>query len=89
MVKPILFCLFLLSSCLDARSFKQERESLERSLVEAPFRIFYTLKGKHAVTDLNQNKIPDYVEDTMRHIQLADFIFKNIIGVSLPKYWTK
>mgnify|MGYP001416541337 CR=1 FL=1 len=87
MIRPILFCLLLLSSCLDARSFKQERESLEHSFVEAPFRIFYTLKGKHAITDLtdlNHNKIPDYVEDTMQHLQLADFIFKHIIGLNDP-----
>lgn len=83
----LILLLWLMQSILFANDLKTQRESLEHSLVEAPFRIFYTLKGKHAitnVTDLNHNKIPDYVEDTMRHLQLADFIFKHIIGLNDP-----
>lgn len=83
----LVLLLWLMPFILLANDLKTQRESLELSLIEAPFRIFYTLQGQHAisdVTDLNHNKIPDYVEDTMRHIQLADFIFKNIIGLKEP-----
>lgn len=83
----IVLMICLLQIAVLADGLKTQRESLELSFTEAPFRIFYTLQGHHAVTDLtdiNKNNIPDYVEDTMRHLHLADFIFKNIIGLKEP-----
>lgn len=85
------FKIFLIAFCfkltLFAVGFQEQREQLDLFIIDAPFRIFYTLKGHDKLTDLtdiNHNKIPDYVEDTMRHVKLADFIFKNIIGLKEP-----
>ncbi len=79
--------ILLFSLSASCASYKEAREGLDRFLIDPPFRIFYTVKGENAVvekSDLNTNGIPDYVEDTMTHLKLADFVFKNILGFREP-----
>ncbi|MDR2239751.1 MAG: hypothetical protein LBE33_04850 [Zoogloeaceae bacterium] len=51
------------------------------------FRIFYTLKGAHALsdrTDRNLNKIPDAVEDVAIQLTASRDIFSKIMGLRHP-----
>jgi len=85
MVRIFLF-VTLLSYALFGSNFKEEREGLDRFFIDPPFRIFYTLAGENKVNnrDINSNGIPDYIEDAMLHLKLADYIFKSVIGLHPP-----
>lgn len=79
--------LLLLLSSFAFAEYKERREALDKFVVDYPFRIFYTTKGKDRVVDsrdLNKNSIPDYVEDTLIHLKLADYIFSNSLNLTPP-----
>lgn len=85
MAKVVIY-LLLLSAFIQADS-RDRREVLDKFVVDYPFRIFYTTTGQDRIVDsrdLNKNSIPDYVEDTLIHLKLADYIFSNSLNLTPP-----
>ncbi|MDF1875014.1 hypothetical protein JHD48_04620 [Sulfurimonas sp. SAG-AH-194-I05] len=85
-MKIILFISILLVSMIEA-SWKKERESLDKIHQVNEFRIFYTLHGVNALednTDLNNNNIPDIIENIGLQLDTANQLFHNIFEFERP-----
>ena len=82
----ILFLFFI--SFIDARAgWKTDRESLDHVYVLNDFRLFYTLKGKHAlydISDKDKSGIPDIVENTAIQLDAANSLFSEIFHFTKP-----
>ncbi len=86
-VKNIIFCsivpIFLYGG------WQEEKESLEEVYFINEFRIFYSKDGKHKLpdhymVDLNENMIPDYIEDIASQLTLSSEIFTKTLGFKHP-----
>ena len=70
-------------------NWKSERESLDNVYILGDFRVFYTFNGEHALSlenkvDLNENSIPDYVENIAQRLYVAKEVFINLLGFKDP-----
>lgn len=75
---------FIISHFLSA-NWKSERESLDNVYILGDFRVFYTFNGEHALSlenkvDLNENSIPDYVENIAQRLYVTKEVFINLLG---------
>lgn len=69
--------------------WKIQRENLDNVYILDEFRIFYTLKGKDALpevnrVDLDKNKIPDYIENIAFRLQLTKLVLIDELGFKNP-----
>lgn len=65
---------------------------LDRVFVRDEFRLFYTLKGKHALpnrADRNDNAVPDKVEDVAIQLTAASRLFSEVMGLRHPLTQTR
>jgi hypothetical protein len=91
----MLFLFFI--SFADAQAgWKTDRESLDHVYVFNGFRLFYTLKGKHAlydVSDKDRSGIPDIVENTAIQLDVANSLFSGMFQFIKPannmRYYNK
>ena len=79
----------LLSAIFLSANWKSERESLDNVYILGDFRVFYTFNGEHALSlenkvDLNENSIPDYVENIAQRLYLTKEVFINLLGFQDP-----
>lgn len=77
---------FFLATTVHAQS---GRDSLDKVYQLDPFRIFYTLSGKHALPvehreDRNNNAIPDYVEHLGLKLSAANILYIDTFGLTSP-----
>lgn len=73
----LIICLLMSISCITTAQEVHQRDDI---------RIFYALKGQHAVdeTDANSNRISDQVEDLMTQVQAARLLFVHVLGFPEP-----
>lgn len=60
---------------------------LDRWATSGAFRVLYASRGEHApvrAEDANSNDIPDYVEDILTQLQVAQHVFENVWGLTSP-----
>lgn len=79
----------LLSAIFLSANWKSERESLDNVYILGDFRVFYTFNGEHALSlenkvDLNENSIPDYVENIAQRLYVTKEVFINLLGFQDP-----
>ena len=79
----------LLSAIFLSANWKSERESLDNVYILGDFRVFYTFDGENALplenkVDLNENSIPDYVENIAQRLYLTKEVFINLLGFQDP-----
>jgi len=80
--------LFLFAQQVDA-GWRSTRENLDKVYQLDKLRIFYSLKGKHALPkenkkDKNNNKTPDYIENLASRLHVALLLFTDSFGLSHP-----
>jgi hypothetical protein len=84
-MKKILF-IFIFAVTLFA-DWKTQRENLEKVYFIDDFRIFYSFKGEDAIqnqADINQNKIPDFIENLGLQFSIANEILHNSLKFKKP-----
>lgn len=64
-------------------------DSLDKVYHVEPFRIFYTLHGRHALPDehrkdQNRNAVPDYVEHIGLKLSAANILYSEVFGLTNP-----
>jgi len=93
MIIRTLICLILLSTSIYSSTlwadWKTEREALDKHYVLHPFRLFYTLEGKNALSqpnqiDQNKNGTPDFIETVAHKLQFAYQVYTQSFGLIDP-----
>ena len=82
----LLFILLLFYSAVFA-NWKTDREELEEHYISEPFRIFYSTKNKHKLTNIkdnNKNNIPDYIENIYYQLYTANNLLKKTMNLKEP-----
>lgn len=79
----------LISSIFLQANWKDERENLDKLYTLGEFRIFYTLQGENALPkenqiDLNNNNIPDYIENITQRLKVTHDVFTKLLGFKDP-----
>lgn len=79
----------IISSIFLQANWKDERENLDKLYTLGEFRIFYTLQGENALPkenqiDLNNNNIPDYIENITQRLKVTHDVFTKLLGFKDP-----
>ncbi|MCJ8318779.1 MAG: hypothetical protein MJK12_04045 [Colwellia sp.] len=89
-ISKLLVLLIPIFSCFaHAGSWEKRRSTLEKVAVYEEFRIFYSLSGidelpKNRRTDLNHNKVPDFIESIGKRLTDSNRFFKYEVGLKNP-----
>jgi hypothetical protein len=87
--KLLVLFITIFSCFVNAGAWEKRRSALDKVAVFDEFRVFYSLSGKdklpkNRLVDINQNKVPDFIDSIGKRLTDSNRFFKYEVGLKSP-----